>query len=75
MQEYLIVTFSTTTSAMIAERTFKAHGIRGRLIPLPRQIDAGCGMAWAADPDAREEIEQFLTQQHLLFDKMVCITF
>ena len=28
-----------------------ARGIGGRLIPLPREISAGCGLAWSAPPD------------------------
>jgi hypothetical protein len=26
------------------------RGIDGRLIPLPREISAGCGLAWSAPP-------------------------
>ena len=38
----LIVTFKTTTGAMAMEKACKGENIAGRLIPVPRQISAGC---------------------------------
>ncbi len=53
----LIVTFHTTTSAMAMEKFCMQNGIPGRLIPVPREITAGCGMAWCAPVEARNVIE------------------
>lgn len=50
----LIITFHTTAQAMAAERFCKEQGIAGRLIPVPRQISAGCGLAWSAPPETEE---------------------
>ena len=50
-KEYIILTFSTTTAAMEAERRLTSGGIPGRLIPLPAEIDAGCGLAWRILPE------------------------
>lgn len=44
----LVITFHTTAEAMAAERFCKEQGMPGRLIPVPRQISAGCGLAWSA---------------------------
>ena len=52
----LVVTFRTTADAMAMEKTGKADGVPGRLIPVPRVISAGCGLAWCAAPDCREEV-------------------
>lgn len=46
----LIVAFYTTHDAMAFEDYCLAHGVQGRLIPLPREISAGCGLAWSAPP-------------------------
>ena len=46
----LIVAFHTTHDAMAFEDFCVARGVPGRLIPLPRQISAGCGLAWSAPP-------------------------
>lgn len=47
--EKLVITFYTTTEAMAMERICKETGAEGRLIPVPRVISAGCGLAWCAD--------------------------
>ena len=52
----LIVTFHTTADAMAMEKACREDNIPGRLIPVPREISAGCGLAWCAQPDQRENI-------------------
>ena len=44
----LVVTFHTTTDAMAMEKACKEAGAPGRLIPVPREISAGCGLSWCA---------------------------
>ena len=44
----LVVAFHTTSEAMA--------GVPGRLIPLPTEISAGCGLAWCAELSDRERI-------------------
>jgi hypothetical protein len=46
----LIVAFYTTHDAMAFEDFCAERGAPGRLIPLPREISAGCGLAWSAPP-------------------------
>ena len=55
-QPALVVTFSTTSEAMAAEKYSGERGLPGRLIPVPREITAGCGLAWKAPPEAEEEL-------------------
>ena len=50
----LVVTFHTTADAMAMEKTCREQNAPGRLIPVPREISAGCGLAWCAPLDARE---------------------
>ena len=59
----LIVTFHTTTSAMAMERVCTAAGLPGRLIPVPREITAGCGMSWKAEPEDRAALEAFVKEK------------
>lgn len=54
----LILTFPTTTEAILMERTCRRQALPGRLIPVPRSISASCGMAWCAPPEARPLLEQ-----------------
>ena len=55
-----VVTFPTTSDAMAMEAAARAHGIPGRIIPVPSDIDAGCGLAWCADADERGALEAAL---------------
>ncbi|MGN0792558.1 MAG: DUF3343 domain-containing protein [Christensenellales bacterium] len=52
----LIITFHTTTAAIAMERLCQESGLPGRLIPVPREITAGCGMAWKAAIESRGEL-------------------
>ncbi len=45
-----VITFYTTSDAFETEAKLKAAGISGRLIPVPREISAGCGLAWSMPP-------------------------
>ena len=55
----LIVTFNTTTGVMAMEKACKSENIPGRLIPVPRQISAGCGLSWLCNKEDREKIESY----------------
>lgn len=50
-QNMLVITFHTTTEAMAMEKHCKNEKAPGRLIPVPKEISAGCGMAWCAKPE------------------------
>ena len=52
----LVVTFHTTADAMAMEKTCKEKNAPGRLIPVPRAISAGCGLAWCAAQEEREAL-------------------
>jgi len=56
----LIVAFYTTHDAMAFEDFCAARGAPGRLIPLPREISAGCGLAWSAPPGDGEKVRALL---------------
>ena len=73
-RKWLIVTFDSTTDAMRMEKEAKAAGLPGRIIPLPTQISAGCGLSWRADPDDKEWLESFMKERGIkpeceVFDK------
>lgn len=67
-QPRLIITFHTTTAAMGMEIACDRAGLPGRLIPVPREITAGCGMAWSAPPEARADLEAFVQQESITTD-------
>ena len=57
-----VVTFHTPADAMAMEKACKESGTPGRVIPVPRAISAGCGLAWCADLSAREEITAMMQE-------------
>ena len=61
----LVVTFHTTADAMAMERICKKNGAPGRMIPVPRALSAGCGLAWCADPGDREVIRLVMREAGL----------
>ena len=59
----LIITFATTTQAMAMESFCARENLPGRLIPVPREITAGCGMSWKAEPADRAALEAFVAEK------------
>ena len=48
---YIVLSFRATVDAMAWEKHCLAEHIPGRLIPLPRELSAGCGLAWRMLPE------------------------
>lgn len=67
----LVVTFRTTTDALALEAAGKASGLAGRLIPVPRAITAGCGLAWSEPPVNRAALEKVVADRHLVCEQIV----
>lgn len=56
----VVVTFSTTSDAMAMDAAAREHGVPGRIIPVPSDIDAGCGLAWCVDVCERAVLDSAL---------------
>ena len=50
-RSYIVLSFRTTLEAMEWEKQCHVRQVPGRLIPLPREISAGCGLAWRMLPE------------------------
>lgn len=66
----IVVSFRTTTQAVAMEEAAKAEGLSGRLIPIPRQITADCGLAWSEPVQGRETLERLLRERRLGYDQI-----
>ena len=62
---WLVITFHTTAAAIAMEKLCRAKGLPGRLIPVPRELTADCGMAWCAPLDAEETLRALADAHHL----------
>jgi len=68
----LVIAFHTTTAALAFEDACKL----GRLIPLPSEIRAGCGLAYCVDAEYEDEIDKILQEQKIeYFKKQVVALF
>lgn len=66
----LIISFEKTTDAMAVEKYCMSKNLPGRIIPVPREITAGCGLAWKADPSDREALINSLDNDGLAYGKV-----
>ena len=62
----LIIAFPSTTQAIKMETRCREKGMPGRLIPLPREISAGCGMAWMAEPDQEQDLKMLIGKEGIM---------
>jgi hypothetical protein len=69
----IVVVFNTTTDAMAAESCLKRNKIEGRLIPLPSEISAGCGMSWSSLPEERAAIEEALKSESIKYENIYTV--
>ena len=65
----LILTFATTTQAMAVEKFCAQQNLPGRLIPVPREITAGCGLSWKAQPEEKDSLIAALTEAGLQWEQ------
>lgn len=59
----LVVTFHTTADAMAMEKVCREMDVPGRLIPVPREISAGCGLAWCTPLSARKQLAEVMRER------------
>ena len=71
----LFFSFAAAAAAMEAERQCRAAGQPGRLVPVPRQITAGCGLAWMAAPEDGEALRAFFDEHGLEYEGCQVIEF
>lgn len=64
----LVITFHTTAAAMAMETLCRQQGLPGRLIPVPRELTADCGMAWCAPIDAAPALRALADSRNLEYE-------
>ena len=62
------MTFPDTTEAIKMEACCHAAGLPGRLVPVPGEITAGCGLAWMAERSWREEMEKLAENSRVIYE-------
>jgi hypothetical protein len=67
---YTVITFATTTAAMMMEARCGEKNIPGRLIPVPQSITASCGLAWRIPANIYPEYREQMSQLGVPFEKI-----
>ena len=70
---FMVVSFDTTEDVMEFEEKAPDAGIPGRIIPLPPEVDAGCGMAWAVPLDDADNLSELLSTSGLTYDAITFV--
>lgn len=69
LEEYYIITFVSSTIAMSA-KFILATETGFRLIPLPTEIEATCGLCMKVEKDKFEDIFEIIKYNHIEFEKV-----
>ena len=64
----VVLGFASLDDAMALEDCARTHRIPGRIIPLPSEIAAGCGLAWMASLADRETLVESLKLYNLTYE-------
>lgn len=70
-EEKLLITFHTTAEAMATEKACHNLELAGRLIPVPREVSAGCGFVWCAPPQLEAELKAMLQEQKIEYETIL----
>lgn len=68
--KYLYISFPTTAEAMMLEEVCQKKNIDGKLVPIPRELSAGCGIAWRCATDMKDNIEIIMQEENVIWEYM-----
>lgn len=66
-----IVTFYNNAGAMGFKAACEQKGVEGRLIPIPADLKAGCGLVWSAPLTARKGLVAMLEDPQIEYCERV----
>ena len=66
----IVITFDTTTDAMMMEAFAKENKFDGKIIPLPNEISAGCGLAFKIETEDLEKVKKTLEENSISYEKI-----
>lgn len=58
--EHIVVTFENVTAAMAFEKKAVELDLKGRIIPLPEELGAGCGLCYAVKTGQEQTLKVLL---------------
>jgi hypothetical protein len=67
-KHYGMVVFASSSASSQAEIKIVNQGWHGRLIPIPEQVSAGCGLVLQLSMEDLKEIETFIITEAISYD-------
>lgn len=67
----LVITFETTTAAMHMDAV--CTPAEGRLIPIPRELSGGCGLAFCAEPCMQQALTERMAQHGVAHQQIATV--
>lgn len=64
----LVITFARAAEAMKMDILSDGSDVGGRVIPLPSELSAGCGIAWKAELSERERLLAFMDEKDIRWE-------
>ncbi len=69
LEKYCVITFPNTHSALQAEKVLKAReALPFVIMPVPRKISSGCGLAVKTAPDKADQVVDILKGGNIQID-------
>jgi hypothetical protein len=65
MDEYGIILFHSSSSAMQAEAVLQKGNFTVKLVPTPRQLSSDCGVSLRFDWDCNQDVARLLEKMHV----------
>ena len=65
---FAVIAFASTEQALAAEAMITQRGLPGRMIPIPSQVSAGCGLAWKAETSEEQVLLDALRETGIGFE-------
>lgn len=65
MQTFLLMAFESTHDAIKAETGAKRAGLAARLIPVPPEVSAGCGLSLRGEVTDEAALREILEQEEV----------
>jgi hypothetical protein len=60
-----LATFHITSMAILFERTLRKEGLTVKVVPVPRQLSASCGLACEFPCDATERVKAVCAERKI----------
>ena len=64
----IVLSFGKTSEAMKMDKVNNENNLPGKMIPVPREISAGCGIAYSIDAEFRQKVEELTKDNKIKVD-------